>query len=244
MNTIVTQSAKLWAKIAVCTVISFFVILSMTLIFTAFFTENIGYNVYTVDENGERENLYTYYYTDGEDLKLKEYEDKNIGVKTEIIRSDLKGAGSIVYAILTQLICVSILVIFIFVQLKNLGKTDSNDVKYCGISEDKFKGLKIGFFTALPFIVFYFVHIAFAFIKPDFTMAYYRLVNYIFFPVLNIIFDSNNVAVGDLNIIQYILVFLPLLVVPATAHISYILGYKKIEFSNNFIYQKEKKEKG
>ena len=243
MNTILAQSAKLWVKIAVCTVMSFFVILSMTLIFTALFTENIGYNVYKNNEDGRREKLYTHYYTDGEDLKLKEYEDKEIEVKTEIIRSDLKGSGSIVYAILTQVICVSILIIFIFVQLRNLGKTDCNAVEYSGANEDKLRGLKIGFITTLPFIVFYFIHIILAFIKPDFSMAYYRLVNYIFFPILNIIFDSTNVATGDLSIIQYILIFLPLLVVPVTAHISYILGYKRIEFSNDFIYQKGKKEK-
>lgn len=245
MKEILAQSGKLWVKILISTIMAFFVIFSTTLIFTALFTENIGYNVYTVDENGERDELlYTYRNSDGEDSKYEEYKEKYGDLAKEEIYSDLTSGESIVYAVVTQIICLAVLVSFVYSQLSKLGRTDNTNVSYKGYAEDKFKGLKIGIVTAAPFIIFYLVHIVFALgVKPDFSMAYYRIVNYIFYPVLNFVIGNADVTVGDLSVIDFVLAFLPLAVVPLTAQISYILGYKKIEFSDNFIYKKEKKEK-
>lgn len=243
LREILIHSAKLWGKIIISTIMAFFVIFSTTLIFTTLFTQNLGYNIYSVDKNGERkEKLYTYYYADGKDEKMEELKEEDIEYKTEYIRSDLSLGGSIAYAVITQIICLAVLVAFIYSQLSKLGKTDNTDVNYKGYAEDKLKGLKIGLVTAAPFILFYLVHIVFALgVKPDFSMAYYRIVNYIFYPVLNFVIGNADVAVGDLGVIEFILALLPLLVVPVAAHFSYIIGYKKIEFFDKLIYKNAKK---
>ena len=63
LREILVHSAKLWGKIIISTIMAFFVIFSTTLIFTTLFTQNLGYNIYSVDKNGERkEKLYTYYF--------------------------------------------------------------------------------------------------------------------------------------------------------------------------------------
>ena len=224
---------------------AFFVIFSTTLIFTTLFTENLGYDVYKLDKNGEKkELLYTYNYSEGKDKKIDQLKKDGVEFKTEYRRSDLSIGGSIAYAVITQFICLAVLAAFIYSQLSKLGKTDNTDVSYKGYAEDKLKGLKIGIITAAPFILFYLVHVVFALgVKPDFTMAYYRIVNYIYFPVLNFVIGNADVTVGDLKVYEFILAFLPLLFVPVVSHFSYIIGYKKIEFFDKLIYKDSKKEK-
>lgn len=245
LKEILTHSAKLWGKIMISTIMAFFVILSTTLIFTTLFTENLGYSIYSVDKDGKRqEKLYTYYYADGEDNQIEQLKKDEVEFQTEYIRSDLGLGGSIVYAVISQIICLAVLVAFVYSQLSKLGKADNTNVNYKGYAEDKLKGLKIGFVTAAPFIIFYLVHIVFALgVKPDFSMAYYRIVNYIFYPVLNFVIGNANVTVGDLSPLDFVLAFLPLLVVPVAAHFSYIIGYKKIEFFDRLIYKNSEKGK-
>ena len=246
MNSMLTQASKLWAKIVITTVMAFFVIFSVTIIFMAMFTEVVGYKAYIVDKDGvkQKEPVYTHMYSDGSDKKIDEYEDAGIEIYKENIHSDFTKGQSIAHIIITQFISLVILSAFIYSQLSKLGRKDNTDVNYKGYAEDKFKGLKIGLITVAPFAVFYLLHVVFALgVKPDFSMALYRIVNYIFSPVLNVIIGKEDVLVGDLTAVRFVLIAIPLLVIPLVSWISYVIGYKRIEFLDNFIYKSSKKDR-
>lgn len=229
--------ATLFFKIVVVMLMSFFLSISTSILCVAGFTDVIGYTVYGAKENEESATeLYTYYYADGEDTKADEYVENGYKITNTIkIRSDLKGTGKIIYTVGTQLIILIILFAFIYSQLWKKGNKDFQNVKLGRVTEDKLRGLKIGIIASVPQIIVFICLI----IIPNFKTAFYKIANYHFFITNNAIIGEAKLA-SDLEITQYLLLFLPFLVLPIAAAVSYIIGYRDISFSEKLIYKKTK----
>lgn len=226
--------AKLFFKIVVVMLMSFFLSVSTSILCVAGFTDVIGYTVYGQKEGDESATqLYTYYYADGEDTKVGEYVENGYKITNTIkIRSDLKGTGKIVYTVGTQAIVLIILFAFIYSQLWKKGNKDFQNVKIGRVSEDKLRGLKIGLIASLPQLISFL-----CLMIPNFKTAFYKIANYHFFITNDVIIGDIKLA-ADLDFTKYLLLFLPLLVVPIATTISYIIGYKDISVSEKIIYKK------
>ncbi len=230
----IKSSAALFLKIVVVMVMSFFLSISTSILCVAAFTDVAGYTAYGTKE-GENNSteLYTYYYSEGEDLNEQKYVDEGYTITKSTFRSELDGIGKKVYSIGTQSIVIIILFAFIYTQLWKLGNKDHQNVKLGKIREDKLRGLKIGLLASAPQFISFLCLI----FVPKFKTAIYMIVNYHYFMINDSIIGKVKLASG-LGITDYIYLFLPFLIVPILTALSYIVGYKDISLSEKFVYKK------
>lgn len=236
MGSIVKKAASCSIRYYISALITFFVYLSLTIFATGFFTEVNGYTAYDAENN---EVLYHYYYEQGEDTLLAEYQAKGIEVSTVALRSTLQGGGKLFADFTSQLIGGLITVAFIYTALWKLGSSDANLVTYNHAEHDSIKGLKIGALAVVPsFVSWLVVVLAKEGIIPGGWFTLYRFMNYQVFTLVNAIFGQN-VKTTDLIAWPQIFAGLSVLVfVPIIAQISYTLGYKHISLGESLIYKK------
>lgn len=207
-------------------------ILSVSLSFLSMAVFKGGYEAYVSDEKGN--SIETYKYNgEGEDTLLAEYESK--GYKVQKVNVTSK-TGEVVDFIVYTVFALIILMTFVYYKLYPVGNKDFNAVKCGHKPEDKLRGLKIGSIASSLHILFYISMVVLKFAKPDFSVGYYKIVNIIYFKILNVAMGSTTLA--DVPPWGFIVMLLPLCVVPLIAHISYTLGYKDIKISDKLKYKK------
>ena len=75
MKEVIKTALSLFVKLIVVNFMCLMVVLSINVLVSGFFSEDIGYIATGVKEGEEKaETLYTYYYADGEDTKLAKFE--------------------------------------------------------------------------------------------------------------------------------------------------------------------------
>lgn len=232
--------AKLFLKLIVVNIMCFFVVMSFSVLATAAFTKNVGYKAYgTSSDSSEPQELYTYYYADGDDTKRAEYEDRGFTVSESKIRSEMTKGGTAAFLAVSQIFCILILFSFIYPNIWHIGTTDSNLVKFKHKAEDKLKGLKIGLTAVVPeYLFLLFLIIAKAGAAPKFPVVLLKFLNAAFYSLTQVI-CGGVVYVSELSVIRLILLLLLPLVIPAVSCVSYILGYKNFSVGEKLIYKKK-----
>lgn len=226
-------------KLFVAGIMCFFVVMSFSVLATAAFTENIGYKAYGAEDGGETRELYTHYYSDGEDTLKAEYEEQGYTVTESSIRSEISGVGNTVFLTVTQIFCLLITLSFVYPKLWSIGTTDSNLVRFKHKSEDKLKGLKIGAVSVIPqYIVLLCFIAAKAGLYPKMPAVLLKLVNPSFWSLIQLVIGSA-ATVGELSVIRLVLLCLLPLIIPAVACGAYILGYKNISIGEKIVYKKK-----
>ena len=127
------------------------------------------------------------------------------------------------------------MVSFIYNQLWQLGSRESNLVKFKSIKKDKLKGLKIGLIASIPSYIFF----VFAIINGKVNVALFAFLNAYLYDLISIIRGSV-VTFGALAFWQVLLLGVILLIFPATAWGSYLLGYNQFSISEKIVYKKNK----
>lgn len=233
---------KQFLRIVVVNIMCFFIVVSFSVLATAAFTKNIGYTAYgTVSGSDDPEELYTYYYEDGEDTKKQEYIDKGYAVTESSVRSVLSGTGKTVYLAVSQIFCLMLLICFIYPNLWQLGTKDSNLVKFKHEKEDKLKGLKIGLISVVPIYIFLLCPVAAKIFGFNFSPLLFKTLNPSFFSLIEVILNGAR-TVAELSAWRYILLMLLPLIIPAVSAAAYILGYKNISVGEKMIYKKKNGE--
>ena len=234
---------SLFGRLLVVGIMCFFVCISIDVLCTAAFTEKAGYEAYGYkDGDKEKQKLYTYYYKDGDDTKKVQYEKEGYTVETTTFRSAMSKKGNRVFLISSQIICTVILAAFVYPSIWQLGTKDSNLVRFKHKREDIFKGLKIGFIGSVPaFILTAALIVCSLGTFKSLPIALYRFLNCYNFSFIEWI-AAGKVTAGELNILQYVLLVIIQLIVPAVAFGAYLLGYKDISLSEKLIYKKNKKQ--
>lgn len=241
MSEIIKKGASLFGRIVVINIMCFFVVISMSVLCTAAFTQNIGYTAYGVKEdNEEPKELYKYYNSEGEDLKKAEYEALGYKITTQKIRSQMSDTGNAVFLWVSQLFCISILIAFIYPSLWHLGTKDSNLVHFKHKKEDVLKGLKIGGVAVIPPVLLWIAMVALSgSVFKNFPVVGYKFLNSSYYSIIQAI-SGKAVYVSELSVVQFILLFLVLMIVPAVSTAAYLLGYKNISLSERLIYNKNR----
>ena len=156
MNSISKSGFKLMGSMLLLAIICFFLCISVSVLCTALWTENIGYSAYGYIENeDDTEFLYEYYTADGEDTKKAEYEAEGYTVVTKTLRSTLSGVGNAVFLSASQIICIILLISTVASPVYKFGFKDSNMVRLGHMREDFLRGFKIGLVANIPFFVMY-----------------------------------------------------------------------------------------
>ncbi|MEE1239058.1 MAG: hypothetical protein UHO61_03945 [Acutalibacteraceae bacterium] len=238
MKDVFKDSGKLFLKIVAVNFICFFIAFSLSVLTTAAFSKNIGYKAYgTTSDSSDSQELYTYYYEDGDDTQRSSYEEDGYTVSTVTIRSEISKSGKVVFLILTQVLCLLILMGFIYSDLWKNGTGDSNLVKFEHKKEDKLKGVKIGALATIPnYLFLIYLVIAKLGLSPDFSLVLYKFLNSSVYSFVELIFGKA-ITVSQLAVWQFVLLFLLPLLIPAIAGVSYILGYKNISISEKLVYK-------
>lgn len=246
MKEIVKNGALVWLRTVVVTVMCLIICISMSVIISAAFSEDLGYYAYGQKEDGkDAELLYEHYNADGEDTEKAKYEADGYTVTTQKI-TRITDTGNAVFLTVSQLFCTLLTVAFVYPNLWHLGAKDSNLVKFKHKVSDPLKGLKIGLVGTLPSFLVFCGFFACKFAYPKLPVALYRFVNcYNYSFVYLICGEGSNpqITVGELAIWRFILLAVILLIVPATACVAYLLGFKDISLGEKFIYKNTKKKK-
>lgn len=241
MKTIITKGLKLFGLSIIANIMCIILIMSFSVLATGLFTETIGYTVYGIKEGDtEQTELYTHYNADGEDTKKAEFEEQGYKLSEMSIRSEPSKASMAVWNVITQLFCLMLMISFIYNELWKIGSKDSNLVKFKAEKEDKLKGLKAGLVASAPA---YILLIALAVLKGGITknipVAIFTFLNAYMHTSLDLI-AADVLVFGDLAVWQLLLFAVCISVLPVTAWLSYLLGYKNFSIGEKLVYKKQK----
>ena len=242
MKDIFKKSLKVFYLMFIVNIMSFFLIISFSVISVVAFTEQIGYTAYgTLESSEEQVKLYEYYYEDGEDTKKAEYEAKGYTLSTPSIRSNPTKAEDLATKAVAGSICIIMMIAILYSEMWKFGDKDKTAVKYKGQKEQTNKGFIIGAIASIPAVV---LLIVFTILKSGFAKTFplliYGLLNTYLFDFIYII--ANGVTeFGGFIWWQILLILLILTIVPIICGISYTLGYKSISIGEKFVYKNNKK---
>ncbi len=241
MKEIFKSGLSLFGRLIIVNIMCFFMVISINVLVTAAFTQNIGYTAYgTSSDSSEQVELYTHYDKDGEDTKLKEYEDKGYTITKSNIRSQLSGTGYTVFHVVAQLFCIALLASFIYPNFWQMGTKDSNLVQFKHKKEDKLKGLKGGLVAIIPsLLVLAFITATKSGISAKFPVVLLKFLFSSYYSLIELTIGKV-ATLGELSVLQILPVFLMQLFVPLVAFIAYLLGYKNISLGEKLIYKKNK----
>lgn len=244
MKEIISKGGKLYAKCIAGSLMCFFLVITFHVIGTAIFTENIGYTVYGTKENDNAQvELYTHYYSNGDDAKKQVYEDQGYKLTEVNVRSQINKKTDIAYGVFTEICLLFMMGVFVYNDMWNLGFKDSNSVKIGIKSEDRKKGLKIGLFSSIPPILFLIiVFIGKASFTKKLSISLYAFLNPHLYEAVMLITDGGG-YMGSLAIWQFLCIFALLFIIPLIAYVAYILGYKSVLISEKIIYKKNREIK-
>lgn len=228
---------KVFGMTVFAALIGFFIYVSIYQIF------NIGadatYAVYMVDSNGQFlldesgnyivKGIYNEYPTCGEgELPVKVF--------------DYSSATITARGLLQQICMLGTYLVLVLSVIFNIGNQDRNNVDFNGKVYDKFKGLKIGLFAAIPSAV---VYLFFVYCKLTGIQFYnmYMWLNIIYKPFMDLITnDATTIYNVSWTCIAIMLLFV--LILPLVCFIGYRIAYDQDTWIARILYKsKEKKGK-
>ena len=243
---------KQMGSMIIAAVISVFLVISMNVIFSAIFTDEIGYTAYVYEnkESTEAFTQYEYRYsdTDGDgkddsvDEKRKEYEAKGNIVVVQMERSSLEGSGYATFLTVTQLFCLVMVFAFAGDRVYKQGQKDAVLIRIDNAKKDVLKGLKVGFIGNIPFFLLATLMVVLACgVAPGFKTVWYAFINGHFYPLIMSIGGVNpgvEHAVSDISVIRFVFLFAIQLIIPLISCIAYILGLKEINLGEKIVLKK------
>lgn len=239
MKEILTKALKLYGKCIAGCIMSFILVITLNVIETSLFTDVVGYQAFGAKEGGEQVELYTHYNKDGEDTKKQSYIDQGYTITEIDIRSQIDKKTANIWNVISEIFLLFMMGVFVYNDLWNLGFKDTNAVRIGIKEENKYKGLQIGFVTALPSLIFFTVLvIGKATFAKSISVALFGIFNAHLYEAIIMITNGGG-YIGELQIWQILVFYLLLLFIPLIAHIAYILGYKSILVSEKLIYKKK-----
>lgn len=238
----IKTSASLFLKLVIAAIICFFLMLSFNVIFSGIGQKKeIGYVAYGQKGDGEAERLYTYYNSQGDDLKFSAYESQGYKIEKSVLTEMTKGT-EIAYDAVTLSFSLIILIAIIYAPIWEYGFKDSNLVHLGHRTNDKWRGFKIGLIASIPHALLYLaVLILSGSVLKDFNMSLYKFASSYFFILYDFIFKKSIITAGEVTALQWIFTAIVLLAVPVISGVSYYLGLKEISIGEKLVYKNKGK---
>ena len=245
------MGAKLFGSLIIAVLISFFICMSISALSQILFTKTEGYTAYVyTEESDDPVDHWEYTFTDpdgdgvdnGTDDKKAHYDKlEEYEVKTYTRQSNLEGIGMAVNLVVSQILCGILVISFASSATYKRGFKDSNLVRIGNIKQDKLKGFKVGLIANIPFFVLFVLFVACGLgLAPSLRVTLYGYLNSFIYPIIYLITGcSSDIIVSELNVLQYILLFLVQFIVPIICGVAYLIGFKEINLSEKIMYKKK-----
>lgn len=226
-------------RYVVTALITFFIYISVTVIFVGLFYQSSGYTVYKI-ENEKPVELYRYYYSEGEDTKYSEYEQQGLELQKVETPTELKGTPKLVADALTQVAGLVVLFAFVHSAVWKIGDSDRNLIAQGNREIDKLRGIKIGLLANVPLYVSYLVFlVAKSGLISGEWYALFRFINFPVFTIINLLYGQSTSTADVIPWFNVICGAVILLILPLFAHIAYTLGLKRISITERLVYKKK-----
>ena len=240
MKEVIKNSAILFLKIVIANIMCAIIVISFNVLASGLFSNEVGYTAYgTVEGSDESKQLYSYYFSDGEDVNRAKYEAEGYTI-TEYPIKEVENSTRITTTVISQLFCIVFLASFIYPSIWQLGFKDGNLVKFKHKNADMFVGLKIGLFTIIPSIALVIILFLMKNSIQELPLALFKLANASLYGFIELA-DGKAFDFGDLKVYNYIFFLLLYLIIPIITHCAYILGLKNISIGEKLIYKKNNK---
>lgn len=232
-----------FGRTTLAAVISVFLYLSISSVFNFLSTEDIGYALWQVNDDGSTTLISEHFYTDEDYSEEGELKDDQM-----VTRLYSKAPPSVVLAadITTLVGSIAIFAAFPYRFLWDLGYSDRNAVNCGNGVEKKYRGLHIGLIADIPAMLIYALLWLGKLGVPwlcEKGHSLYALFNSSFMPYTNRITGTELTSVTDLAVWQMLLLILPVLVLPLVTHVAYRLGYREYIITDKLFYKNKKKKK-
>ncbi len=230
---------KLYGKVVIATIMSFFIVISVNVIANGFMTEQVGYKAYGIKEGSEsQELLYEYLFSEGEDTQKAKFEEQGYTVTEQKIL-EITESGKTFFLITSQFFSLMILIAFIYSFLWKEGIKDNNLVRFGHITADKLKGVKIGLVAIIPYAVFVLVLFVLRFItRTNVSTNLIEFINSHIYSFTSLLLGEK--AFLDISFIRMVGLLLLGLIVPIISGVSYLIGFKDIAIGEKILYKKKK----
>ena len=230
-------SGKVFLRLVLATVLCAIVYLSMMTIGIGMdaFSHVVGYQLYEETEDGEIVCIENHTYKDGEKhLTKAEIEDNQSLTETRDFLPNVKA----VFQIVSQIIMLIILAIFPYHIMWEFGNRDDTNVKYKGQRADPYRGLRVGAFAMVPYLLLWLcLLVARLGVLPEGYAQVYRLATIPFMPYVQWVMPS---ALPNTTIGQIMLLLPILLYIPVVCAVSYRLGHNQFSIREHLVFAKKK----
>ncbi len=225
-----------WGRIVLAMFMCAILFMSLSILANGILSTEIGYYIVTVDEDGNSTKGEEIYYAPGESPVSEE--DLNLTEDQNIQRIKELGEGmQRATDIFSLVLMLSLLAIFPYSMLWDLGNKDENLVQYKHEKEDLWRGLKIGLLATIPSAVLYLGLIIDKFASlPNVYLVIYRVLNIPFIPYINWLLGVDVYSTDMMTIWHFIGVFATLLFIPIVSCIGYRLGYAQFSIKEHMTY--------
>lgn len=216
----------------------FFISCSSIFVFTTIFVKQTGYDVFEIDNQTKEDTfLYRHNNADGQDLLFNEYTEQ--GKDLVKVYPKLSGKHFVAANIVSLIFCLMLLIGTIYNSVWEIANQDMLKVKNGNLKENKANGLIIGALASIPtFITYIVLLLSKANIFSNRYLSAYAVLNSHFYGFIQVVY-KNAVTTADLNFVQVLLLFVPVLALPVICSVAYWFGYKDIMLLNKLIYKKK-----
>lgn len=229
------MALKVWGRMVISGIMCAVISVSFSVLANGLLSQEVGYRIAQLDENGQGTILEEVYYKDGQqpiendDIKLEK--DQYL----ERINEMSPGVSAAVNAVV--LVCsLFLLGVFPYNLLWEMGSKDENRVRYGRSRLDKLRGLKIGALANIPSLLLYvFLLVARFGSLSNGILSVYRVLNMPFLSYINWIIGTDLSAIV---VWQLLALLVPMLFVPAVCYIAYLLGFRQFSLKEHLTYEK------
>lgn len=228
-------SLAMFGRLVLATVMCVFLVLSITVIFTALGTHTNGYVAVVTDSDGKEIATYTHKNGSGEDLKRTSYEEEGYTVTTTETRTSLSVKQQRACFAVTQAFCAGILIVLSYPHLWQIGAKDSNAVHFGHRKARPAFGFAVGFLANIPGLLLFVFCIAFRRVP----VVLYAFVNAVFYATVRAV-TGEAALFGELSVRALALIAATFLALPVFCGVGYLLGFKDIALGERLVYKKKK----
>lgn len=233
---ILLLALNLFGRIVICTVMCAFLYVTYEAVGTTAFGQEVGYTIYTLDENGDNTEVHRVVYAEGDYTLLDELKlESNQRVQVE---KKMSNGVAIAVDVFASACMLFILGVFPYNLLWEQGKLDENAFRHSKTKGDKLRGLKVGILASIPAFLLYVLLLLGKFVPAlDGFIATYRGVSWPFLPYINAIVGASTKSAADISAGKLIALAVTLLFVPAISGLAYLLGLRKYSLEEHITYE-------
>lgn len=232
----------IFGRTVLAAIIGIFIYLSLSTIFTFFSTEKIGFAIYQNNEDGSTTLVEKHLYTDKDYTEDIEISDDQMVIT---LYSEVPDGVALALDIVAQIGALVALAAFPYTYLWAQGDHDRNEIQFGHITEDAYRGLKVGFLADIPAILIYIVLWLGKCGVPgtDGAHALFTIANGSFMPFCYRVMGRTLESPTQLSIGSMLLLLIPVLFLPLVCHVAYTLGLHQFSITDKLFYKHKKKNR-